>query len=371
MERDEKRELIHVQVEWTEDLGAVLKNKKFVKREMKEKILKQVGDEKFSMFLTNTFYRMYLYMLKNGVKSLAVFLKEYVFVCKVDVFGKNLICVAVLEEKIDEYSGEVVDCIGGKIPDAIDYNEVYKEVWWYELRGAVRACAAVLIVVVMSFVIYRLVVPVFFPKKPKVSVKKQPRVQTNFSSEEKEQARVLALFRCLEGLKKKMIECSSKNHVRVNEMRLGTVESAQSVGCNVVVVEEYDYPAPETEKAGKYYRRESHVSSSVNREDFLKNRHVVSGVRMVGDLKKCLEAMAKLGGEVISRKGGVARIRVKTNLTPKQAALLPDFLERLTKVCGWGILNVRELDLRVHREKGTPKIELSAGFEVKERGQIR
>lgn len=362
----EKKDLVHFQIEWIEDFGLVLKNKKDVKKKMIGKIVEQVGDRKFAMFLSNTFYRMYLYMLKSEVKSLAVFFKEYIFACKVDVFGKNLICVAVVEEKLDEYSGEIVDYVGGKIPDAIDYNEIYKAVWWPEFQGTVKTGVAVLICLVVLFVVYRFVVPIVFPEKPKVLVKKRQQVQLNFSPEEQRQAHVLTLLQCLDGLKKKMLEYSSRDHVRVKEVRLGTTESPQSVGCNVFVVEEYDYPAPETEKTEKYYSRETCVSKSVNRQEFLKERNAIADVRRIGDYRKCLETVSKIGGEVVARKGGVASINVKTRLTPKQAALLPDFVKELVKTCGWGVLKVNEFNLNVYREESGARIEFNARLEVRE-----
>lgn len=361
-----KKDLIHFQIEWTEDFDYVLKYKKEVKKKMINEVKAQTGDKKFAAFTSSTFYRMYLYMLKSEIKSLAVFFKDYVFICKVDVFGKNLICVAVVESKLDEYSGEIVDYVGGKIPDPIDYNEIYKVVWWPEFQGTVKTGAVLLVCAVMLFLVYKFVIPIIFPKKPKPLLKKQQQVRLNFSPEEQRQAHALTLLQCLDGLKKKMIEYSSRDHVRVKEIRLGTTESPQSVACNVFVVEEYDYPAPETEKSGECYTRETQVSKSVNRQEFLSEKNYISDIEREGDFKKCLEIISKLGGEVTNRKGGVARINVKTQLNPKQAALLPDFTKELVKTCGWDVLKVNEFNLHVYHEESSSRIEFNAKFEIKE-----
>jgi len=360
-------ELVYFQVEWTNDFNYILKNKKEVMNKIKSEVEKKDVSKKQVGFFVKTFYRIYLYMLKNEIKNVAVYFKGYVFVCKVDVLEKNLICIAILEDKLEEYSTEIVDYIGGKIPEAIDYNKVYKVVWQHEFQSFAKSFLILLILIGMGLIVYRYFWPVLFSKKKVVVVQQQEQPQVNFSPEEQREAYALTFLQCMNSLKEKVVELSQSNHVRIKEVRMSGKEDAQSVECSVVVVEQYDYPAPETTKTGDYYEREDFLSVSTDREKFL-SKEFLSGenaffVKRVGDLRRCLEVIAKLGGEVLSRREGIVEIEVKRNLTPKQAFLLPDFLNEMVKVCGWDVLKVKEFALRAGEEK---KIEFTSLLEVRE-----
>jgi len=224
-----------------------------------------------------------------------------------------------------------------------------------------------LILISLSLVVYRYVWPVLFSKKKVVVVQQQEQPQVNFSSEEQREAYALTFLQCMNSLKEKVVDLSQSNHVRIKEVRMSGKEDAQSVECSVVVVEQYDYPAPETTKTGDYYEREDFLSVFTNREKFL-SKEFLSGknaffVKRVGDFRRCLEVIAKLGGEVLSRRGGIVEIEVKRNLTSKQAFLLPDFLNETVKVCGWDVLKVKEFALKEGKEK---KIEFTSLLEVRE-----
>ena len=365
-------ELIYFQVEWIDDFNYVFKNKKEVRSKIRSEVEKKGVSKKLVDFFEKTFYKIYLYMLKNEMKNVAVYLRGYVFVCKVDVLEKNLICIAILEENLEEHSTKIVDYVGGKIPEAIDYDKIYKVVWRYEFQTFAKSFLVLLILIGLSLVVYRYVWPVLFPKKKVVVTQQQQQPQqVDFSPEEQREAYALVFLQCLDSLKKKMVDLSQKDHVKIKEVRMSGKESSQLVECSVVVAEQYDYPAPETVKSGDYYEREEFLSASTNREGFL-SREFLNGenaseffVKRVGDFRKCLEVIARLDGKVLSRKGGVIEVEVKKSLTSRQAFLLPDLLRETVKVCGWDVLKVKEFFLKV----GEEGIEHSARLEVKEQQQ--
>lgn len=349
----EKKGLIHFQVEWVEDLKFVLKNSGNIKKSIKKELQEKVGDKKAVSNFVNVFYRLYLYMLKNDLKNVATFLKGYIFITKVDVFGKNLICVAVLEDEVDDYLDVIVDFIGGKIPDLTDYNAIYKAIWRYEFQRVLSLGVVFLVLLVAGYFAYKFVSPYFsgfLKKKNKVSfvAQQSQQVQMDFSDEEKKRASVLVFMGCLDDLKNKLVEYSVgplRGHVRVERINFVLAEDSQRVGCNVNITEEYDFPAEETVKSGDYYKKEFQISKSMTRDEFLKRADLLYGVLSVNNYERCLRVLFDLGGEVVERKGGVVSMRVETNLTPRQAVLLPDFLKELVKVCGWDVLKIRQFDL--------------------------
>jgi hypothetical protein len=360
-ETREKESLISATIPWFPDLKTLSENEKEVRKDLKEKLISMNLSNKESSEYVKTFMRLYYYLIKTGTREASTVYKGNVYVCKVDVFEKDLVCLIVPEDRINEYSQDLVEILGGGLPKTVEYEQIFKTVWTYEFKQVLRASMGLMIVFVLVVVIAWGVNYYLKEEKKKKREKLQATQTKMLTPEETSAGRALAVTKCLDHLHEKLKEYVKTDGVRVRGFSVNISGDSFSVSCNLFIDEEYSYPAKGTVLSGKYYRKDYTWSTSLNKRD-VQSAMASGKIAKSGNFRDCVEKLAKLGFVVTERRGGMVKFKWERKLSGRQAFLLPEVFKGIYRACGFDF-DVNRLSVR-SSEIG--EITLTGEFTLKE-----
>lgn len=327
----EFEKLIFIQIEWVSDLNIFERQFKRIKEKLLEK-LKDLGlASKEASRDCKIFLRLYFYLLKRQLKEVTIFQEGYFYVCKVDVFEKELFCVKYREADIDVVSEKLIEILGESPSYVVDYEEIVKNVWKFELKDFFKKFLFVTLIFLLTgsgFWAYQKYATVKREEKLK---QQQAQQQMILSDEEKKRGKVLVADECLKMLKSKFEEYLSKEGVFVKYVSVELTESDKSVECRLTITEEYAYPEKETTKTGEFYTKDYSWSKIAEKKEV---ENTVFRYPEFGNFDVCASRLLEIGFDVNERKGGVVKLVWNSELTGRQAILIPELFQEVFRICG-------------------------------------